>query len=352
MTVAAMLPDRGPRVAFEVPSRLEGAAPPEVTGEGRDDVRLMVAGPNGLSHAPFTDLPQVLDPGDLLVVNMSATLPASVPIDGGLALHLSTTLETGNRVVEIRRITGPASVPLGEDPPRSVRLPGGGRAELLAPYPDWSPSRRLWTATLDLPEPEASYLERWGRPIRYQYVSNAWPLDAYQTIFSRIPGSAEMPSAARPFTEALVIDLIGRGVVVAPITLHTGVSSLESHEEPYPEWFEVPAETARLINHARGAGRRVVAVGTTAVRAIESSSDGAGRARARRGWTDLVISPERGIRLVDGLLTGWHEPASTHLAMLAAVGGGDLIEASYEEALRVGYRWHEFGDSHLIIGAG
>lgn len=352
MTTATMLATKSPLVALTMPNRLEAAAPPEVTGAGRDDVKLMVAGPNGLTHRPFTDFPSVLDPGDLLVVNVSATLPASVPFDGGLALHLSTTLETGIRIVEIRRIAGPASVPLGEDPPSSIRLPGGGRAELLVPYPVGSPSRRLWAASLDLPEPEPSYLDRWGRPIRYRYVSDPWPLDAYQTIFSRTPGSAEMPSAGRPFTEDLVVDLISRGVNLAPITLHTGVSSLESHEDPYPEWFEVPEATARLVNQTRDAGGRVVAVGTTAVRAIESSADEAGRAQARRRWTDLVVSPERGIRLVDGLLTGWHEPASTHLAMLAAVAGCDLINASYEEALREGYRWHEFGDSHLILGAG
>jgi S-adenosylmethionine:tRNA ribosyltransferase-isomerase len=158
-----------------------------------------------------------------------------------------------------------------------------------------------------------------------------------------------MPSASRPFTDEIVVDLIAAGVVVVPITLHTGVSSLEAHERPYPERFRVPAATARIVNEARSAGGRVVAVGTTVVRALESAVGHDGRVHAADGWTDLLITPERGVAVVDGLLTGWHEPEATHLLMLEAVAGRPALELAYPEAIAAGYRWHEFGDVHLLL---
>ncbi|HYZ98406.1 MAG TPA: S-adenosylmethionine:tRNA ribosyltransferase-isomerase [Acidimicrobiales bacterium] len=194
-----------------------------------------------------------------------------------------------------------------------------------------------------------TYLAAHGQPIRYAHIQGAWPLEAYQSVFSRHPGSAEMPSAARPFTEALVTELVTRGIIVAPVLLHTGVSSQEAGEPPYPERYEVPAATASLVNAAHADGRRVIAVGTTAVRALESTADGAGRSHPGGGWTELVVTPERGVRVVDGLLTGWHEPESSHLAMLEAIAGPELLDASYAAAVSEGYRWHEFGDSHLIL---
>jgi S-adenosylmethionine:tRNA ribosyltransferase-isomerase len=142
---------------------------------------------------------------------------------------------------------------------------------------------------------------------------------------------------------------VARGVQVAPLLLHTGVASLESHEPPYAEFYRVPAATARAVNGARAAGRRVVAVGTTAVRALETVTEQSGVAHPGEGWTDLVITPERGLRAVDGLLTGLHEPRATHLAMLAALCGAGHLRRTYGEALRHGYLWHEFGDLHLIL---
>jgi S-adenosylmethionine:tRNA ribosyltransferase-isomerase len=196
-------------------------------------------------------------------------------------------------------------------------------------------------------------LREYGRPIRYSYTERDQPLSVYQTVFA-LPaadgaGSAEMPSAARPFTAALVAELVSRGVQFAPITLHTGVASAEAHESPYPERFSVPEASARLINAARAGGGRVVAVGTTAVRAVESAVGADGVVRARAGWTDLVITPERGVRVVDGLLTGLHEPEASHLLMLEAIAGRAAIGRCSEEALRGLYLWHEFGDVHLIL---
>jgi S-adenosylmethionine:tRNA ribosyltransferase-isomerase len=261
-------------------------------------------------------------------------------------------------LIELRR----DQRPYGEGRPGAViGLPGGASARLLARYG----SGRLWLAELDLNEDGArpalavdlrsgetdllAWLARYGRPIRYRHVPEEWPLACYQTIFANQPGSSEMPSAARPFTAELVASLVSQGVGFAPLLLHTGVSSLEAHEAPYPEWYEVPLTTADRVNEVRRHGGRIIAVGTTPVRAIETVADGRGRVHPGRGWTETVITPERGVRAVDGMITGWHEPAASHLAMLEAVAGRPLLEAAYEAALAEGYLWHEFGDSHLIL---
>jgi S-adenosylmethionine:tRNA ribosyltransferase-isomerase len=297
------------------------------------------------------------------VVNTSAVIPAALDAWGPdatpLRLHLSTEQPGGFWVVEPRRPAGPGTERLTVAPPSHLVVAGGGRVELLAPYPAAAPapsgaarggpSPRLWLARLELPLPVLDHLAAYGQPIRYAHVEGAWPVDAYQSVFSRDPGSAEMPSAARPFTEALVTELVTRGVIVAPVTLHTGVSSQEAGEPPYAERYDVPAATAALVTAARADGRRIVAVGTTVVRALETTADERGRSHPGRGWTELVVTPERGVWVVDGLLTGWHEPESSHLAMLEAIAGPELLAASYAAAVAEGYRWHEFGDSHLIL---
>ena len=187
-------------------------------------------------------------------------------------------------------------------------------------------SVRLWVATLALPVPLLEHLDRWGRPIRYRYVPDSWPLHAYTNAFALEPGSAEMPSAGRVLTPEVVTDLVAHGVVVAPIVLHTGVASLEAHETPYPERYRVPAATARLVNADPPDGGRVVAVGTTVVRALETVADDDGVVHPGSGWTELVVTPERGVRVVDGLLTGWHEPEASHLRMLEAIAGRPALE--------------------------
>ncbi len=192
-------------------------------------------------------------------------------------------------------------------------------------------------------------MARHGRPIRYRYVPRDWPLAAYQTVFAIEPGSAEMPSAARPFTAEVVTRLVSRGIAIAPLTLHTGVSSLEGNERPYAERFRVPPATATLVNATHRGGGHVIAAGTTVVRALETVTDHAGTVHPGEGWTDVVVTPQRGVRAVDGLLTGWHEPEASHLAMLEAVAGREALVAAYEAAFEQGYRWHEFGDSHLLL---
>ncbi|GAA3126766.1 S-adenosylmethionine:tRNA ribosyltransferase-isomerase [Planomonospora alba] len=328
---------------FTLPAELEARRPPEARGLTRDGVRLLVAHrrTGQVEHHRFTGLPGLLDPGDLLVVNNSATLPAAVRLDR-LAVHFSTELADGAWLVELRRRTARASEPYtGGAPGEWLPLPGGATLRLLERR-----TPRLWRARLDREVP--GYLSRYGVPIRYSYVEEDWPLSAYQTVFGVVPGSAEMPSAGRPFTTGLVTELVARGIGVAPVTLHTGVASPEKDEPPYPERFEVPEGTARQVRLARENGGRVIAVGTTVVRALETAAPDGG-VRAARGWTSHVVTPSTGVRVVDGLLTGLHEPRSSHLLMLTAIAGRELLSRSYEEALRERYLWHEFGDLHLIL---
>jgi S-adenosylmethionine:tRNA ribosyltransferase-isomerase len=334
-------------IATALPERLEAHEPPEARGLARDEVRMLVATRGGLTHARARDLPEHLRAGDVVVVNTSATLPAALPAAraGGeaLTLHLSTPGGPRRWVVELRR-DGERFA--GGRPGERLDLPGAATATLLAPY---LAGARLWLAELDTGDvPLAAYLVRHGAPIRYRHVERAWPLADYQTVFALHPGSAEMPSAGRPFTPELVTALVTRGIAVVPLLLHTGVSSLEAGEAPYPERYAVPAATARTVNAARAAGGRVVAVGTTVVRALETVARD-GEVRPGAGWTHHVVTPEDGARAVDGLLTGWHEPDSSHLLLLEAVGGRALVAASYAAARHCGYRWHEFGDAHLLL---
>ena len=341
-------------LAFGLPAALEAREPPEARGLARDEVRLMVAarGDGAITHASFRELPKFLDAGDLLVVNTSATLPAAVSArradGGGARVHFATRAphlpEEDWWVVEIRSADG--AHPGAGRPGERLTLAGGAGLEIVAPY---ASGARLLLARVDAGEAVPAYLARHGEPIRYGYVADRWPLEAYQTAYATVPGSAEMPSAGRPFTAELITALVAGGVAVAPVVLHTGVSSPEGHEPPYPERYEVPAATARLVNAVRDWGGRVIAVGTTVVRALETVADPGGTVRPGSGWTNLIVTPDRGVSAVDGLLTGWHEPEASHFQMLEAVAGAELIERSYHAALEHGYLWHEFGDSQLIL---
>jgi S-adenosylmethionine:tRNA ribosyltransferase-isomerase len=331
----------------------EATEPPEARGITRDAVRMMVAHRADLQvvHTHAHDLPQFLDEGDLIVVNTSGTLAAALDALGEdgtpLVVHLSQRLPAGLWLVELRRPNGRATEPWFEDPPGStLQLVDGGLVHLATRFES---SARLWVATLELPVPLLTYLAVHGRPIRYGYVTRDWPLDIYQNVYAREPGSAEMPSAGRPFTPELVTRLVAKGVGVTPLVLHTGVSSLEANEHPYPEWYRVSPSTAARINDTRANGGRVIAIGTTVVRALETVVDHRRVVHAGEGWTDVVVTPQRGAYAVDGLLTGWHEPEASHLQMLEAVGGRAVLEVSYAAAAAEGYLWHEFGDVHLII---
>lgn len=334
---------------FELPDHLVAASPPETRGLHRDGVRLMITTSASVDDLRFADLDSTLRSGDVLVVNNSATIPAAVDIDEVHTLHFSTRLPGGLIVVEPRVRSGAGSSERSDTTPGIVHLPDGARIELLAPYPVGAEFRRLWVAAADIGVPLDSFLARHGRPISYQHTPGHFPLAAYQTVFALDPGSAEMPSAGGPFSHDLVSRLVSMGVIIVPITLHTGVSSLEAGETPYAEWYRVAPTAARVINHARGSGGRVVAVGTTVVRALHTVSDERGSIYPGSGWTDIVIGPGDEVDSIDGLITGWHEPESSHLALLEAVAGRSALSIAYERALSVGYLWHEFGDSLLIL---
>jgi S-adenosylmethionine:tRNA ribosyltransferase-isomerase len=330
----------------------EARVPPEVRGRGRDDVRLLVSeGEDRVTHARFADLPRFLRAGDAVVVNNSATIPAAIaavlPDGAPIRVHFSTELPGGFWLVEARTPDGVTTAPFTADlTGTAVELAGGGGIVVLDRFAD---SQRLWLAAVHLRPDVVGYLMRHGEPIRYRHAPDPWPLDAYQQVFGTVPGSAEMPSASRPFTPEVVVDLARRGITITPILLHAGVSSLEAHEAPYPERYRVPAATAAHLNAVHAAGGRVVAIGTTAVRALETTVDDRGVVHPGEGWTDVVVTPERGVRAVDGLVTGWHEPQASHLLMLEAVAGRRALELAYGEARMQGYRWHEFGDSHLLL---
>jgi S-adenosylmethionine:tRNA ribosyltransferase-isomerase len=350
---------------FRLSDELIAHEPPEARGLARDGVRLMVSriSDDSITHARFSALPEFLERGDFLVVNTSATINAALEgihrgsdrIRTPVLLHLSAPISEWRWVVELRRFTEDGHVPFVDAQVGDrMLLAAGGVARLIEPYlPSPAAVRaarvRLWIAELLLPGGVRAYSERHGSPIRYGYVRDRWPLKYYQTVFSKEPGSAEMPSAGRAFTPEMLVRLTRRGVWIAPVVLHTGVSSLEIDEPPYPERYQVPLSTARAINDARAIGARIIAVGTTVVRALETVANDDGSVRAGHGWTDLAITEDRGVRAVDGLLTGLHSPDTSHLSLLAAFAGRDYLNRAYEEALAHRYLWHEFGDLHLIL---
>ncbi|MGH9306606.1 MAG: S-adenosylmethionine:tRNA ribosyltransferase-isomerase [Acidimicrobiales bacterium] len=339
-------------LSFDLPAVLEASAPPEARGLTRDAVKMLVArrSPLEVIHSHFSELPRFLDEGDLVLINTSGTLAAEVsclgPEQTPMELHLSTQLPAGLWTLELRRGAKPY---FDAEAGQVLTLPEGATSSLLAPHATRPEGVRLWVATLELPEPLPAYLVHHGRPIRYSHVTQPWPLSYYQNVYATEPGSAEMPSAGRPFTPEVLTRLVAKGVGVAPIVLHTGVASLEVSEAPYPEYFHVPDATAARVNDTHRRGGRVIAVGTTVVRAIETVADYRGRTHGASGWTETVIGADRGVRVVDGLLTGWHEPEASHLAILEAVAGRRLLVDSYGAALDGEYLWHEFGDVHLVL---
>jgi len=346
---------------FKLPPELEASEPPEARGLRRDEVRLMVSHylDDRVTHAQFYDIPQFLNAGDVLVINTSGTMNAALNItradDTALELHLSTHLPANLWIVEVRQPNGTSTQPFYTAQSGEIfRLPAEATATLLAPYnvierTENSDHTRLWIATLNLPCPILNYLAEYGFPIRYSYVKQGWPNSYYQTVYATETGSAEMPSAGRAFTPELITRLVAKGVHIVPLILHTGVASLEDHEPPYEEYYNIPADTAQIINVARLARRRVVAVGTTVVRALETVTDAEGITHPGEGRTRVIVTPERGISAVDGMLTGLHEPRATHLAMLEALAGRNHLRVTYDQALSERYLWHEFGDLHLIL---
>jgi len=358
---------------FELPAGQHATVPPESRGLARDEVRLLVARLSGVDHARARDLPRFLAPGDVVVLNTSATIPAA--IDARLetrtrgvrswrqlrnrtrpvVLHLAGPHPDGDGTVvaELRRPDGAGPVREVEVGDR-VRVADDAVLEVVTGYPEPARRRgsRLWRFTVDVGQHHRdldAVLAAHGRPITYDHLAERPPLAAYRTPFMLEAGSAEMPSAGRPLTNEVLTGLVARGIHVAPVVLHTGVSSLELGEAPPPERYRVPAATARLVTATQRHGGRVIAVGTTVARALETAAAPDGSVRPDEGWTDLELGPDRPARVVTGLLTGWHEPRASHLRLLQAVAGVPLLARAYDAALARGYLWHEFGDSCLLL---
>jgi S-adenosylmethionine:tRNA ribosyltransferase-isomerase len=260
-------PARASVFDFTLPPELEADAPAEERGLTRDGVRLLISyrSSDTLLHTSFRALDTILREGDALVINTSGTLKAALPATrpNGLALeaHLSTQLPGGFWTVELREPGGIGSRPFrGAVAGEALALPAGGTLALLAPYPATPAAAgappRLWLATLRLPLPLLEYLDAHGEPIRYNYARERWPISAYQTVYADTPGSAEMPSAGRAFTQEIMARLVARGVQIVPLLLHCGVASLEEHEPPFEEWYRVAGATADAINAARARGGR------------------------------------------------------------------------------------------------
>ena len=355
--------DISPRTRFTPPGERTAPSPAEARGIARDEIRLLIADGDRIRHTHFRDLADHLEPGDLIVVNTSQTVAGEADAkrsDGtDVVVHVAMDLRDGTWVVEIRTVPDAARAVLDATEGQELTLTGtdGAALTLLDPYPRTGSSptgtgNRLWRAAHAGAEPLRDVLDRVGRPIAYGYLDQRYDLAEYQTIFGTTPGSAEMPSASRPFTPEVVTRLVSRGVGIAPVLLHTGVSSQEAGEAPQPEWFEVGESTARLVNSTRAGGGRIVAVGTTVTRALESAvAMGSGLLSAASGWTERVVTRDHPPRIVDGLITGWHDPQASHLLLVESIAGDELAQAAYDAAVAGGYRWHEFGDSALFLPA-
>jgi len=299
-----------------------------------------------IEHAEFARLGSFLRAGDLLVVNRSRTIPAAFPArrDGGELVQLRICVRHTDEwhVLAVRPDPPHANVALraGE----RLRMDGvdtivrGRRADLPL----------LWR--IDAPSDGLERLLRTGEPIRYSYVPAPVPASHYQTVFATEPGSAETPSAGRSFSWELVLALQRGGIDLAHVLLHTGLSSLQDDdvdaEHPlFEEWFAVEARAADAVNRAP----RVIAVGTTVVRALETAATGQGQVQAMQGWTRLRLGPGSPLQVVDGLVTGFHEPQASHFDLLRALLDETLLERAYREAIAARYLWHEFGDLCLIL---
>lgn len=356
-----------PPIDFDLPSALEAHAPPELRGLRRDQVRLLVLerDTGAVTHTRFDRLGDFLRPGDLLVVNASRTVPALLRAvgDDGAPVEVRLADRRGARrwdalLLDGRRHVGRAGMRLvfadgdgrGETAPRHTGV--GLRALVLGRRPDLP---FLWRLQFSRSGPALlDTIYRLGEPVRYGYVGGALPADLYQTVYASVPGSVEMPSAGRPLSWELLLGLRRRGIEVASLVLHTGLSStrddaVDALHPNYDEAYDVPGTTADAVNRTRAAGGRVIAVGTTVVRALETVTGGDGVARPAHGRTRLRITPDTRPRAVDGLLTGLHEPRASHLDLLSAFVAPRRLAAAYREALARGYLWHEFGDMNLIV---
>ncbi len=345
---------------FALPPELNAKEPPERRGIRRDQVRLLVIdrATGRVEHSHFDKIDDYVRENDLLVFNSSRTLPASLRGCDCSAAHgpcmevrLAERLPDDSWLALLLCEQGDP-FGCGLRPEMQIEFAEGLSATVLerdASIP------RLWKLRFSTSGTQlVDLIYRLGKPIRYEYVSAPWDLDYYQTVYATEPGSAEMPSAGRAFTWKLLLDLKRRGVDAAYIVLHAGLSSymddeLDAQHPSSEEEYLVSATTAEKINLTRAKDGRVIAVGTTVVRALESVVDETGCVTGVHGYTRLKIDNHHRLKAVDGLLTGLHEPEASHLNLLSAFLPAEQIRAAYEEAIARKYLWHEFGDLNLIL---
>jgi S-adenosylmethionine:tRNA ribosyltransferase-isomerase len=330
----------------------------------RESARLLVidASRRAFRDARITDLPEILQPGDLLVLNDAATIPASLRAwtEEGSSIEI--------RLLRQARDSAWLAVLLGEgdwrtptelrDPPASVsagdclQIAGDFVAQIVETS---DVSDRLVTLQFNRSEADMwAGIYAYGRPIQYSYLKHDLPLWSVQTAYASRPWAVEMPSAGYPLTWSILLELKRRGVELASLTHAAGLSSA-GHQElddrfPMPEFFEIPERTADAVEKARRHNRRVIAVGTTVVRALEGCASAIdGRVAAGRGETDLVIDRSFRPAVVSGLLTGVHDTTQSHFRLLHAFSDETTLRRAWRYASDTDYLGHEFGDSCLVL---
>ena len=312
----------------------------------------------------LADLAERLRAHDLLVVNDAATLPASLhgqtaggePVEARLIGHVDGRWKAvlfggGDWRARTEDRPAPPVLRTGE-----VLRFGEGLSAVVTAVSSEAP--RL--VDLSFGREDAAFwqaLYRHGRPIQYSYLRGPLALWHVQTAYGARPWAFEPPSAGRPLTWGLLESLRRRGVAIAPVTHAAGLSSTGDPELdarlPLEERFEVPPRTVEAVREALRAGGRIVAVGTTVVRALEAAAAAhSGRLEPEAGLTRLRIGPGFRPKVVDGLLTGMHEPDTSHFALLAAFAPLELLRRAHAHAEAAGYLAHEFGDSCLVLGEG
>ncbi|MBS8264235.1 S-adenosylmethionine:tRNA ribosyltransferase-isomerase [Mesobacillus boroniphilus] len=335
---------------FYLPSFLNASHPPERRGLRRDQVKMMVLDriTGNVVHDQFIQLEQYLNAGDILVLNNSRTIPAILKGEWhrngkvfGTNVELRLARKKNDSVWEALIIA--KNVETGDCFKFSEAFAAKVVGEVFK-----SPLKMIQFTLQGKDLYEEIY--SMGEPIRYEYIHHPWNLDYYQTVFASQPGSVEMPSAGRAFSWELLLKLQQKGVKLAFLQLHTGLSYLLDDEyahspEDHFEEYSILHEDMEAIVKAKGSGGRIIAAGTTVVRALETAAANS----TIKGWTNLYITSDYELQLVDGIITGFHEPKASHLDMLTAFIDENMLFEAYNIAIQQHYLWHEFGDINLII---
>lgn len=328
---------------FTLPHELHAAFPPERRGVRRDHVRMMTIDRKSgkVIHDSFNHLADYVKPGDMIVLNNSRTIPAA----------LRATIHSQEIEVRLARCLSETSwealvlldnVEIGDclrfsDELSAVVIDRKRDSPLLV--------LRFSISGLSL----FQHVYSLGEPIRYEYIEESWDLHYYQNVYGTVPGSVELASAGRAFSWEMLLDLQKRGIQLSYLQLHTGLSYLNDNDQLSPkeniERYDIPQETMAAVLKTKASGGKVIAVGTTVVRALESAvSTG-----ISSGETALYIDAAFPLEIVDGIITGFHEPEASHLDMLTAFISPEILFDAYGEAIREKYLWHEFGDINFII---